>query len=180
MQKIKIDKNNVERVYNLTMAQVGILVETIRSQAKMYNQYISVRLKGEMDINILLDSCEILAQRHEMLRTVFRWRDIREAVQIVLKKKQLPVTIFKVSDSYDDTKHQSYDDIRSQIMNYDINLETDPFRLCLVCIEDGCYEMVLIYHHILFDGWSSAILVRNLLNIYHIMFFKILLLLTKK
>ncbi len=172
MQKIKIDKNNVERVYNLTMAQVGILVETIRSQAKMYNQYISVRLKGEMDINILLDSCEILAQRHEMLRTVFRWRDIREAVQIVLKKKQLPVTIFKVSDSYDDTKHQSYDDIRSQIMNYDINLETDPFRLCLVCIEDGCYEMVLIYHHILFDGWSSAILVRDLLNIYHSMIFK--------
>lgn len=137
-----------------------------------YNMPGALRLVGELDIEILERSLNEVIRRHEVLRTTFRAVD-GEPQQIIASSQILEIPVV-------DLRGFSAERRESEIRRY---LEEDaqqPFdlvqgplvRAALLFLkessESATAEHILLFtlHHIVSDGWSTAILVQEFITLY--------------
>ncbi|MBJ6766246.1 non-ribosomal peptide synthetase, partial [Myxococcaceae bacterium JPH2] len=111
-------------------------------------------------------SFEALVQRHEALRTTFGTHD-GDPVQLIASQARIPwerVDLSGVADSERDAE------VRSSVARSarcSFNLQSGPLlRATLLRLSDQEHVLVLVMHHIVSDGWSMEILVRELTALY--------------
>jgi non-ribosomal peptide synthetase component F len=168
MSDYKIDKRNVEDMMGLTAMQEGMLFHYLTyPDSKQYFEQFRFRLSGKLDVEIFKAAWQVVAQTNEMLRSVIRWERLEEPVQIVLKEKDIPI---RVKD-FSDTQREGLPGLLHQIIEKDRNTPIDltqaPLRITLCILGNGESEMILTFHHILYDGWSNGIVLTEFLDAYH-------------
>ncbi|MEM8963523.1 MAG: amino acid adenylation domain-containing protein, partial [Acidobacteriota bacterium] len=127
-----------------------------------YNIPAPVRLRGALDIDALTAALNIVVSRHEALRTVFRELDGTPR-QVVLPELAItiPVTDITVEDEID-----SDDQLRTALVteaSTPFDLEHGPLlraRVYRFAADD--HVLMLNVHHIVYDGWSVGLLVREI------------------
>ena len=125
--------------------------------------------EGPVDLGGLQYSFERLILRHEVLRTVFREDEQGDVRQYVLGAGDMDFRVF-YEDLSGDPEHQG-ERVRSVVRGEFIA----PFDLSLgPLMRSGLYRLgeerwLFIYtmHHIISDGWSMGILIRELLLFYN-------------
>ena len=120
---------------------------------------------GPVDVEALNHSFSRLVERHEILRTVFISSDGMEARQVVLDTAELNVSVdFQIMD--EDAEALLQDLLwRDSVRPFD--LARGPLlRAGLYKVAESRYIFSLVMHHIISDGWSLNIMVRELLNNY--------------
>ncbi|MBL4828019.1 MAG: amino acid adenylation domain-containing protein [Spongiibacteraceae bacterium] len=143
------------------------LVNEILGESSAYNISNTVRLEGALDIHALERSiCEIV-QRHEVLRTVIQsddkgpWQEVKPYVPVVLSKTDLR-----------DTDASEKEDLARQLTH---NLVSKPYILkegplfscALIRLDDTVCDLVLVFHHIIYDNiWSSGLFFNELGALY--------------
>nr|WP_279653823.1 non-ribosomal peptide synthetase [Pseudomonas morbosilactucae] len=130
-----------------------------------YNIPAALRLKGTLDVAALEHSFNALIARHETLRTRFAQHG-EHAVQIIEDTLtiELCVEVVPAKTQADDAYVQSF--VEAEISR-SFNLETGPLlnvRLLQLGAEE--HVLVLTLHHIVSDGWSTSILIRELTALY--------------
>ncbi|HEY1388132.1 MAG TPA: amino acid adenylation domain-containing protein, partial [Ktedonobacterales bacterium] len=131
-----------------------------------YNSYRALRLTGSLDITTLGRTLDALIARHEALRTTFPMID-DSPVQLVNPAISAPLTV-------DDLSMFSGDEQAAALRTRIVAAARAPFDLAhhslfrSVLLRLGAEEhaLVLVMHHIIFDGWSAQVLVRELSAIY--------------
>ncbi|WP_026423721.1 non-ribosomal peptide synthase/polyketide synthase [Actinokineospora inagensis] len=122
-------------------------------------EYVSptaLRLTGTLDVAALTTALTALIARHESLRTTFDEVD-GQAVQIVHEPYPADLTLV------DGDAHEVV--ARESARPFD--LRTGPlFRTTLVRVGPEEHVLVLTLHHIVTDGWSTAILTDDLSALY--------------
>ncbi|MDJ0841273.1 MAG: non-ribosomal peptide synthase/polyketide synthase, partial [Acidobacteriota bacterium] len=127
-----------------------------------YNIPTALRLEGPFDITALATALDALAARHEPLRTTFREIDGMPG-QVIGDRLKVPVILVDLS-GHDELQVQNLAGIE---MNRGFNLETGPlFRATLLRLDTLDQVLVLNMHHIISDGWSMNLLVRDLTRLY--------------
>ncbi|UCH95068.1 MAG: amino acid adenylation domain-containing protein, partial [Candidatus Aminicenantes bacterium] len=104
---------------------------------------------------------------NEMLRSVIGWEKLEEPVQIVLKQKEIPIRVFDLSDQDKQTQKTSQETIINSDKNQPLDLSREPFRITLCRGHDHESLMILTFHHILLDGWSTGILLTEFRMVYN-------------
>ncbi|WP_052808562.1 non-ribosomal peptide synthetase [Streptomyces cyaneogriseus] len=131
-----------------------------------YNFPVFVRLTGELDTGLLRRSLAEIVRRHEVLRTVITARDGR-AYQTVLPAgpPELPVT--------DLTAHppgQRENEARRLAREHyaqPFDLAAPPvLRTGLLRLGATDHVLLLTAHHVTVDGWSAAVLLDELAELY--------------
>ncbi|HEX7735073.1 MAG TPA: amino acid adenylation domain-containing protein [Ktedonobacteraceae bacterium] len=131
-----------------------------------YNLPLAMRLSGPFQVKALSKSLSEVARRHEALRTTFPIHN-NAPVQSIhpLLSPDLPVVDLS-------TLPQAQQD---RIVRRIVNEETQqPFdlaggpllRALLLQLADNEHVLVLNLHHIIADGWSQEVLVRELSALY--------------
>ncbi|HMG22341.1 MAG TPA: amino acid adenylation domain-containing protein, partial [Kofleriaceae bacterium] len=120
-----------------------------------YNVPLVLRLTGALDVAALEASLRALVQRHEVLRTRFAEVDgeLRQAIaaELDVALEVEPVLAGDVAERAQ----------REALGPFD--LATGPLiRARLLRVRDDEHVVLLVMHHIVCDGWSIAILVREL------------------
>ncbi|MGW4767378.1 amino acid adenylation domain-containing protein, partial [Nocardia sp. NPDC004278] len=118
---------------------------------------------GLVDADRLHRAAQTLLRRHPNLRTAFVRDGAREPVQVVPHTVEVPFT------EIDLTEHHDTAAALEQIMTADrrFDMTAAPLlRLTLINIAPQQYRLLLSMHHILIDGWSTPLLVRELLVLY--------------
>lgn len=157
----------IEDILALTPLQKGILFNCISNpDSQLYYQQLSLQLIGTLDVNMFTAAWNMVVQRNEMLRTIFRWENIKEPVQIILKHMQVPVKVYEYSAVEAETRNSLVNDLKTKDRRELIDLQKEPLRLKLIRLAKDTYEVLLTYHHILFDGWSNVILIDDLFTAY--------------
>ncbi|MEV4504252.1 condensation domain-containing protein [Streptomyces klenkii] len=124
-----------------------------------YTVAAAVRLRGPLDVPALEAALNAVAARHETLRTVFRLDD-GVPVQVIG-----PVPVLRVP--VDDVTPEQVDDLVRQETGTPFDLATGPLiRLRLLRLSAEHHVAVLAMHHIVTDGDSSEILLRELMLCY--------------
>ncbi len=131
-----------------------------------YNVPTAIRLTGILNLAALEESFNEIVRRHEVLRTTFATVEgqlrqlIAPHLKVSLPKidlRQLPVSE-RVAAA-----QQSI----AQKMQEPFNLATGPLlRVTLLQLSEAEYVLAIALHHIVFDEWSSALLIRELGLLY--------------
>jgi tyrocidine synthetase-3 len=166
---ITLNKDNIEDIIALTPMQEGMLFHYLKAPAsKVYLEQLSLHISGEIDINIFQEAWNFVVETNEMLRAVFRWEKVKNPVQMILKQylPALKYYDFSLSNPAKKQKKLAETKIKDQEEKFQLQHRV-PFRVTLCKLEKGKYEMILTHHHILYDGWSNGIILKEFFNAYH-------------
>ena len=162
-----IDKSMIEEIIALTPMQEGMLFHYLKEpEDNQYFEQLSLRLQGKINVEIFKKSWEFITSRNEMLRTFFRWEKIQNPVQIVLKDYKCELKFYDFSEEGMSLRAHSLQELKKKDKSEKFDLREVPFRITLCRMGEEEYEMIISNHHILFDGWSTGIILKEFFNIY--------------
>ncbi|MCR8844949.1 amino acid adenylation domain-containing protein [Paenibacillus sp. SC116] len=120
------------------------------------------RLNGQLDIQALEQSIHHVVMRHETLRTVFQVFDV-EPVQVILPTIdwKLPIEVLSAREKVPG-KESVLERMRQDAAQPFGLTEGPLFRVKLYRTGEQEYYLLLVLHHIISDGWSQPILIKEL------------------
>ncbi|MGW3965809.1 amino acid adenylation domain-containing protein [Amycolatopsis sp. NPDC005003] len=147
-------------VLPLSFAQQRLwFLHRLEGPSATYNMPTAVRLTGALDVAALRTALSDVVERHEALRTVFPEID-GEARQLVLDGVTIPLPVRAVTEA-------TLADAVSEAAGTVFELESElPLRAELLRLGAREHVLVLVFHHIASDGWSTAPLWRDLATAY--------------
>ncbi|MYV99864.1 condensation domain-containing protein, partial [Streptomyces sp. SID3343] len=155
-----------ERPAPLSTAQARLwFVHTSRPPTAEYNLQVALLLRGKPDVDALVGAVHRLVRRHEPLRTVVESRPTGPPVQRVLADGLPPVDHRPAAPGADDAKRAAATATEELAHVFDLEHEP-PLRVRSAALGDDALVLVLTMHHLAFDGWSTAILLRELAEDY--------------
>ncbi|MFZ6009422.1 MAG: amino acid adenylation domain-containing protein [Bacteroidota bacterium] len=154
--------------YNTSHAQGRMwILHQLEEQKVAYNIPGRYKLKGDLSIDLLNEAFAILIDRHESLRTSFitqggkPMQRIHDAGQVYLDIKVEDISDLK-------GKSKAVGDMARREAMIPFDLEKAPLmRLQLVKTSDQEHVLLFNIHHIISDGWSMEILIKEFLLIYN-------------
>ena len=172
-------KKNIETFYPLSPTQQGILFHCLAAApgsssaearsvgSGMYVGQMRFRLEGELDEAALRHAWEAVLARHGALRTSLRWKDLREPIQVVARRVDLPFETL-------DWRHldpADQEDRLGQLLRHDLergfDLTRAPLlRLTLIRRHETIHELLWTRHHLIVDGWSVSLVFQEVLRHY--------------
>lgn len=161
-----MDRKNIENIIPLAPLQEGILFHClIAKDAGVYMPQMAYFLHGPIDTDRLRAAWEQLLARHSALRSAVHWEERPEPFQIVYRKLPLPFKLLDWQGTDAETELQAlFESNRAT----PFDLRRPPlFRLHLAQVAEKEHILVLCFHHIILDGWSTAVLLHDLMTLYH-------------
>ena len=151
----------------LSYAQQRLWVlHRIDPQNTTYNEVAAYRLEGALDVAALERAANEVVRRHEVLRSVFVERD-GEGVQVPIDPPALSLHPVDLSALPVDARELA---VRERILgekNTPFDLERAPaIRASLLRLGADEHVLVIALHHMVMDGWTRGVLLRELRALY--------------
>nr|WP_205522819.1 non-ribosomal peptide synthetase [Myxococcus eversor] len=151
----------------LSFAQQRLwFLHQLEPDSAFYNVPIVLTLQGPLSEKGLEHGFQALVRRHESLRTVFRTEN-GAPVQAVLptgslKLERVDLSFLPEAERQAEARRRAeHEAVRP------FNLETGPLlRMTLLRLAPEEHVLVLVQHHIVSDGWSLGVLVREMSAFY--------------
>ena len=127
---------------------------------------VALRLLGLVDEHGVGDALNEIVKRHEVLRTFYQMQ-AEQPIQIVRKPEPVPLQVVDLRSETREGAEAAVRMIGLDTAAQVINLATGPIvAATLIRLNDNEYRLLVMIHHIAFDGWSEAILIRELAHFY--------------
>ncbi|MFD7646086.1 amino acid adenylation domain-containing protein [Streptomyces albidoflavus] len=155
----------IEDLCPLSPVQEGILFHTVQSKdARLYTTRLSWRA-GELDADAFAQAWQEAAAREPVLRTRVVWRLVDRPLQVVEERARFDVVRLDWSVRPAAERERALDELLASGREFD--LEQGPL-VRVTLIDEGAdgWRVLMEAHHLVIDGWSSAILVDDVLALY--------------
>lgn len=163
----KVDKNNICDIVALSPMQKGMLYHYQKDpDCSQYFVQLRLGISGNLDLEILEKAWNLVIQKHEMLRTVFRWKKVKEPLQIILKNYEIRLSIHDLDSLPAEEQEKRLGRIREEDRENGFDLGDVPFRVTVCKLSDVRHEFIISSHHILYDGWSNGAILVDLMDAY--------------
>jgi amino acid adenylation domain-containing protein len=141
------------------------LASTLEPAASLaYNESISLRLHGELNVPALQAALQQLMDRHEALRATFS-NDGDELY--VAAQQDLPCPVRDLSWLGADEREADIELTLQHAVTTPFDLEKGPLvRAELLQLDPQDHLLVFTAHHIVCDGWSFGVIVHDLAALY--------------
>ena len=142
----------------IASAQLGDVANTA------FNEAVSVRLNGNLDVDLLRRCFDALIAKHDILRATFS----RNGTEICLHETAPFELEFEDISGYpEDEQDQIIRDLWKNIAISPMNLEEGPlFYAWLKKLNGTTHELIFAAHHIVCDGWSIGLMLTELAKSY--------------
>lgn len=131
-----------------------------------YNMPAVLRIKGNLEVACLQNSINAIVQRHEVLRTTFATVN-GLPVQAIAPKQDIILPLVDLEGLPADVQKQEIKRLTLEATQAPFDLEKGSLlRISLLRLHPQEHLLILTMHHIIFDGWSIGILVRELSTLY--------------
>ncbi|HEX3131877.1 MAG TPA: amino acid adenylation domain-containing protein, partial [Thermoanaerobaculia bacterium] len=155
----------VERVFRqgpvpLSFAQERLwFLDRMEPGAALYSIPAALRVRGRLDVPALQAAFQKIVERHEILRTTFAQED-GAAFQVIAPAMEAPLPVVDLQES-------EVADLLRREARRPFDLERGPLlRVLLLRTGEDEWIILLNLHHIVADGWSVGVLVRELAGLY--------------
>ncbi|MBD2523673.1 non-ribosomal peptide synthetase [Nostoc sp. FACHB-133] len=150
----------------LTAAQkeLWFLAQMGDEVSRAYNESRTIHLRGAGNLFAVRKAVQEIINRHEALRTTFSLEGDNQLIHSTLTI-DIPVSDFSTLDkSQRDTQ---LSELLAREAQQIFDLEKGPLLKChIVKLQEDHHLVILTNHHIVADGWSISILLRELAAIY--------------
>ncbi len=159
----------VEDIYPLATSQEGMLVYLLLQgeHTEVFTNQLHCRLSGPLDLAAFQRAWQQTVDRHAALRTLFRWEGLEHPIQVVRDRaepewqiedwRQVPPAEqrYRLDRFLEDDRARSFDLRRAPLL-----------RLTLLHTGEQVYHFVWTYHHLVLDGWSLSMLLKEVFELY--------------
>ncbi|AWV08514.1 non-ribosomal peptide synthetase [Marilutibacter maris] len=129
-----------------------------------YHVGAALALRGPLDVDALRLTLARIVERHEVLRTCFVENEGEPMQRILPARAVPPLPMFDLRG--DDARSRVWEHLRDESeAPFDL-ASGGPLRMRLLRTGEDEHVLVVTMHHIVSDGWSNAVLVRELGEIY--------------
>ncbi len=141
------------------------LADQLGEQASLaFNESISLEIAGALRVQEFQDSLLALTDRHESLRSTFSSDGMN---MLIAPRGALQAEIVDLCALTPAEREQAVAAQRAAAVTHPFNLVDGPLvRATLLRLAPDRHEFVLSAHHIVCDGWSFAVIARDLMRIY--------------
>lgn len=133
--------------------------QQLEGENAAYNMYAALDMQGEMNLEALNFALNQVLKRHEVLRTVFPEKT-HQAYQKILPFEEVMIT----------TEHLETKSALMAWMKRSIgapfDMQKGPLWLVKVLTAEDQQVLFINMHHVISDGWSISIFVRELMQAY--------------
>ncbi|MEW5860343.1 MAG: condensation domain-containing protein, partial [Cyanobacteriota bacterium] len=131
-----------------------------------YNIPAAVRLIGKLNVVALEQSLNEMVQRHEALRTTFAVED-GQPVQVIRASLTLNLPIIDLTAlPASDREAEIYARANEEIQQpFDLT-QVPLWRVTLLRLDEADHVLLLTMHHIISDGWSLGVFLREMAVLY--------------
>ncbi len=131
-----------------------------------YNISSAVRLTGNLDLIALEKSFNEIIRRHEALRTRFEIVEGRP-VQVIMAASPLKLEVNDLRSLPEQERQQEVMREARQEAGTGFDLSRGPMlRVRMVRVGEQEYVLVVVMHHIVSDGWSMGVMIREVAGLY--------------
>jgi len=135
-------------------------LDQIRPENRAYNVPIAFRLKGTLDLEAFQKAFDYVVGRHESLRARFYFAEAN-LCQAISPSESIKILVGELQD---ETRAQEMVNAEAQLP---FDLANGPLiRARLLRLGEFEHIFVLVMHHIVSDGWSLGIFLREFEAIY--------------
>ncbi|HEV7376647.1 MAG TPA: amino acid adenylation domain-containing protein, partial [Pyrinomonadaceae bacterium] len=159
---------DVEDAYPLTLMQAGMLFQSeLQHDDALYHAVNSFHLKVPFNQEALQTALQQFASLYTVMRTSFDLVNFSEPLQLVHQAVEIPFQVDDlrslspeeqkqaVADWINEDKHRRLDLMSAPLLRFQIHRRTDE-----------SLQFTFTAHHAIFDGWSDAVFLTELLKLY--------------
>ena len=163
-----MNKQNIAAIYPLTPTQEGLLFHTLDAPGQgAYVEQVVVQLTGPLDAAAWRAAWTRVVADNDVLRTLFSWERRSRPLQIVRRQVALPWAAFDWQALPAEEQEAQFAAWLAADRRRGFDLEQAPLlRLTLFARAHEHHTFVWSFHHILADGWSTALILRDVLTAY--------------
>ena len=149
-----------EQSPRLSFAQERLwFLSRYEAEASLYNIPVALRLRGPFNREALHASLQEIVARHEVLRTSFPETD-GMARQNIASAADLSMPVIEMVES-------EMPKFLRQQARLPFDLATGPLiRACLLQLGNQDHVLLVVMHHIVSDGWSLGVMLREFNALY--------------
>ncbi|WP_343859859.1 condensation domain-containing protein, partial [Fulvivirga kasyanovii] len=152
----------IQDIYKLSPMQQGMLFHWLYdNHSPAYFVQNVYTIKGKIDLQCFEECLNSLSQKYDALRTSFVHEDLKEPLQVVLKSRKIEF-LFIEANAYTEVEYLRVKDVER---GFDL---TNDSLMRVILIKTGIdgYKMIWSFHHIIMDGWSLAIIIKEFVTMY--------------
>ncbi len=159
---------DAEDAYPLSKVQTGLLYHVLYDPSSdLYHEIFFYQIRSPLNFDLFRQAVQESVDRHPILRTSFHLGEFSEPLQIVHRSatahvERLDWRHLSVAEQQKSIQKWT-DEERLQIPHFQ---DTSLMRLFVHQLENDIWQIVSSYNNILFDGWSEASLITELLKRY--------------
>ena len=146
----------IENILPLKPLQTSMIYQYFsNTESKMNSEMLVYKIHGYLNVELLEKACA-LSTFHNAIKSVFIWKNTDFPLQIILSDKSLSLEVI-----HTDAMENQID----KIWDMSPDITKNPYRIFYLQNTDSQY-FVIRTHHILLDGWSQAIWLRDVAALY--------------
>ncbi|MBE9034047.1 non-ribosomal peptide synthetase [aff. Roholtiella sp. LEGE 12411] len=160
--------DSIQDIYELSPLQQGILFHSLYApESVVYFVQLCYSLKGNFNVVTFEQAWQEVVNRHTVLRTAFYWENLEKPLQVV--HREVKVSLIQhdwrgINSNEQPQKLQEF--LESDRTSNLYLIQPCLMRLHLIRYNDDCYYFIWSKHHLILDGWSTALVLKEVVKIY--------------
>jgi amino acid adenylation domain-containing protein len=161
-------KTRASRSYPLSFAQQRLwFLDQMVPGRPLYNVPLAARLTGPLNLEALQKSLNAVVRRHDVLRTTFTTGADGSPVQVVASGFSVRLGVIDHRDICGEEQESNVQHLAVEAAQRPFDLARGPLlRATLLRLGDQQHILLLTLHHIISDGWSLGVLMRDAMAFY--------------
>ncbi len=163
-----MDTKNIENIFELSPLQQGMLFHTLYAgKIDPYVYQYSARLKGGLQPAVFKRAWQSVVDRHQSLRTAFYWQESDKPLQVAFRSVEVPFAEQDWRGLDQASQQKRLEDFLHSDRERGFEFGVPPLmRLALIRIDEDSFEFIWSFHHILLDGWSVPLVLKEVFDAY--------------
>jgi amino acid adenylation domain-containing protein len=165
---VKMTKQNIEAIYPLSPLQQGILFHCLYApESSVYFEHMGCVINGDLNVSAFERAWQKIVDTYAALRTAFVWEGLDEPLQVVGRKVQIRIDQRDWRELPLDEQQRQLEIYLEEDRRRGFDLHKAPLmRVTLIRLSEASYRFIWSHHHIVMDGWSAPLLMRQLFSLY--------------
>lgn len=160
-------KSKIQAIYPLNTTQEGLLFHHLMEGEDQGFLTVQCDLDGLLIVDLLKRAWHLVVARHEVMRTSVHWKKIERPIMVVRPEKDIQWSFLDWRGIARDQQEVQFESYKKERISSGVVLDDNPLsKISLIQRTDTSYYFLWECHHLLLDGWSSTIILRDAFTYY--------------
>ncbi|OOM73634.1 linear gramicidin synthase subunit D [Clostridium puniceum] len=167
IQKKYEKKNlNIKAINSLTSLQEAMLFQKLENPESTANVVqIDIDVNKKIDPRILKESFKVVCKKYGVLSSRIAYHNLEAPKQLIFSNNEIEHEEIDFS-IYEDAIER-FNSLKREDIKRGFNFEKDSlFRVKLIKLSENNFKLIITFHHIIIDGWSSQVVINEVFSTY--------------